>query len=600
MRAIGAALVPVDYPAGAVICRQDEPGASLFLVASGRVLVTHESREGGRRLLETLGRGDHFGEMAVLTSGPRSATATAVSPTRLLELKRERFEELLLEIPGFAANLSRALVVRLRAETARKRKRHRSSVVAIVDPSGELVEAQIASPCQALARALVARHERVVVLTDRPRKWAPDANYLIERIPAASDEAARVALVLERAQRIAERHDRVLLELTAPEWPGSLGRLLEASEEIWWLLTPKSISKTCESLLEPAKIGSDSRERVHLAWLLESSREWSPVVPAEWGIATQDIKLTLDPNAPPDAAPFDRASLTRWSRRLRGTRVGLALGGGGARGLAHLGVLRAFEREGVVVDMLAGASSGALMGISYAGGWMADDALREFKRMLTPRKFVRALPGGTSWHLWTMFRRRAWEGMLREYLRDVTLERLPTPLATVAVDLVSGTQVVRDRGDATHAVLESINIPFVAKPILRDGMALIDGGLLNNVPGDLLPERGAELVIGVDVTSKLAPYTPRARQKGKKRPKGAGVLETMLRISDIQSSGIMAMRSHAIDLWITPDCSRFAFTDFSKAWELAEVGEKAALEVAPRLKTMIEEIEAAQERSDTT
>src|SRR6478735_1010780 len=93
--------------------------------------------------------------------------------------------------------------------------------------------------------------------------------------------------------------------------------------------------------------------------------------------------------------------------------------------------------------------------------------------------------------------------MLREYLRDWRLEQLHLPCLSVTVDLVSGCSVVRQRGDAVHAVVESINLPVLSLPIVRDGQALIDGGLVNNIPADVLVSMGCTFVIAVSVTAKL-------------------------------------------------------------------------------------------------
>src|SRR5262249_19618126 len=148
------------------------------------------------------------------------------------------------------------------------------------------------------------------------------------------------------------------------------------------------------------------------------------------------------------------------------------------------------------------------------------------------------------------------------------------PFSTVTVDLVSGTQVIRDRGDAVHCVLESINIPVISQPILRDGMALVDGGILNNLPADILPERGADLIVGVDVAWKLpknfagnTPQTPTGRMRR------APLLDTLVRVDEVQMAELSTLRESAVDLMITPDASAFEFADFTKARELADVGE---------------------------
>ena len=187
-----------------------------------------------------------------------------------------------------------------------------------------------------------------------------------------------------------------------------------------------------------------------------------------------------------------------------------------------------------------------------------------------------------------MFRAGAWDHKLRHFFGDVTLEQLQIPFTTVAVDLVTGKQVVRERGDTIHAVLESINVPLIARPIFRDGMALVDGGVLNNLPADVVAERGATLVVGVDVATKMpARFGENVPGMPTGQMRRAGPLETLFRVNEVQAYGITALHSGAVDLMITPDTSAFEFADFSRAHELADVGEQAAEAMLPQLKQML-------------
>ena len=558
----------------------------MYIVAHGRVRVTLETPAGTPRLLEIMGRGDHFGDMALLTNQVRPATVTAVVETQLLELQAERFNRLLISVPGFAANLSRALVLRLQAEMTRRRRRERPTVIALINST-----ARTRGLIHPLAEALVARGESLEVLTDRNDKWAVDGHYLVERIPGELSGAERTARVQARVRQVVEHHTRIFLDLSPQATRDELARVLAPCENIWWLIEPRYAEVTCEKLRLLLAAAPDLAPRVHLVWVLLPSERFPPPPPADLVISTLDFKVTLGDD-PSRASWRQRQGIRRLVHYLRGTRMGVALGGGGARGLAHLGALRAFNREEIHFDMVAGTSSGALMGLSYAGGWRPDDALEEFARMLTAPRWVRAVPGGGVSYLWWQYRRDAWNGMLRPYVGDLTLEQFPLPFFVVAVDLVSGRQVVRERGDAIHAVLESINVPYLARPIVRDGMALIDGGVLNNLPADVLGERGADFVVGIDVASRLPPeFGGLSAKPGGTKRRRAGILETLLRVSEVQIVTATGARTQAIDLLLTPDTSRFEFADFSRAKELAAIGEAAAEEAMPTLKQKLDKLE---------
>ncbi|MBX3415886.1 MAG: cyclic nucleotide-binding domain-containing protein [Pirellulales bacterium] len=577
----------VRFYAGEVVCRQHEHGNCMYVVVRGRVRVSIEEPNREFRLLDHLGRGEHFGEMAMLTAQPHMATITAVVDTELLELDLAHFERLLTTIPAFGANLSRALGFRLQRVTVRRPRRWQPTIVGLVNTSPRTQ--QLVKP---LARLLVGTGGSVEILTDRVERLMPDGGYLVERIPEGLDVPAKTAAIRERLAHVAEHHERVFLDVTFGGYGELLGKVLEPCEQVWWLIESSYAEAAFDALRKLLMEAPALAERIHLVWIEREEERFAPLVPDDIRVAPADFKVVLSASGEATTRA-QRHSLLRLIRYLRGTRVGLALSGGGARGMAHLGVLRAFEREDICIDMLAGTSSGALTGISYAGGWEAEYALENFQRVLTPPRHFRMMPGGRSWYLLSKFRTGAWDAMLRPYAGDARIEQLRVPFYVVAVDLVSGKQVIRERGDAIHAVLESINLPIMSHPILRDGMALVDGGVLNSLPADILPERGADLVIGVDVTWKLAPRfggnvpsTPTHRMR---RP---GMIETFLRLSEVQDAGLAALRAHYVDLLITPDASAFEFGDFSRAHELANVGEAAAAEVMPQLKQLIADLES--------
>jgi len=252
--------------------------------------------------------------------------------------------------------------------------------------------------------------------------------------------------------------------------------------------------------------------------------------------------------------------------------------------------LRALDRAGICFDHIAGTSIGALMGLSYCAGWTPEEALSDFRRDLTPGWLFRVLPRGSHWYMLAKFRLGAWDRMLRRYVTDIKLEQLEIPLSTVTVDLITGQQVVRNRGDAIDSVLESINLPVISRPILRDSMALVDGGILNNLPANVLLDDGANFVLAIDIAAGLkeefAGNTPTTPVGKMRRP---GTLETMMRVNDVQDYQVTATQAHVADQIIGINTSGFAFADFTKAVELAELGEATTEEAIPALKQLLAE-----------
>jgi predicted acylesterase/phospholipase RssA len=320
---------------------------------------------------------------------------------------------------------------------------------------------------------------------------------------------------------------------------------------------------------------------------LEGDKPVTPFVPALRDLADRDFKIA---GAPPQH-PLGRAlaaGLERLVHDLRGVRIGLALGGGAARGMSHLGVLKALERSGIVVDMIAGTSAGAMTGVVYASGLDPDYSATQFGNDLRPSWIFRHLRGGDHWYLMYKYRRGQFDPMLRKYLHDWRLEQLAVPCRSVTVDLVSGNSVVRDRGDAIHAILESINIPVLSLPIVREGRALIDGGLVNNIPADVLVKLGCNFVIAVSVSAKMehafCDITPDAKTAPRKRP---GTLQTILRSLLVQNHSLNASGVQPADMVIETDVRGFDLTAFTRSQEMAAIGETAGLESVPRIRQLL-------------
>jgi predicted acylesterase/phospholipase RssA len=256
--------------------------------------------------------------------------------------------------------------------------------------------------------------------------------------------------------------------------------------------------------------------------------------------------------------------------------------------MSHLGVLKALEQNGIVVDVIAGTSAGAMTGVLYCAGLDCDYSASQFAADLTLPWLFRRIRSGGYWYLLYKYRRGHFDPMLRRYLADWKLEQLPLPCLAVSVDLVSGQPVVRDRGDAVHAVLESINLPGLSQPICRNGQALVDGGLVNNIPADVLAARGCNFVIAVSVTARIEkqfggnqPDTPTPRMR---RP---STLQTLFRSLEVQNHILNGLGVQGAELTIEPNVTGFDLSEFMRAQELAATGEQAALGQIPRIKQLL-------------
>ena len=190
------------------------------------------------------------------------------------------------------------------------------------------------------------------------------------------------------------------------------------------------------------------------------------------------------------------------------------------------------------------------------------------------------------------YRSRAWEGMLRKHFFDWKLEQLLIPLATIAADLVTGTEYVRRSGDAVLGILESINLGGISKPICRDGMALVDGGYLNNVPADTLIADDATYVISVDVSSRIADsFAGNTRETPTEQMRIPRINQVISRIREVAQKNLSVMGAAQSDFTITPNVSQVSFVDFKSTPQIADIGYSATLDCMDDLKTQLHQLD---------
>jgi NTE family protein len=265
-----------------------------------------------------------------------------------------------------------------------------------------------------------------------------------------------------------------------------------------------------------------------------------------------------------------------------GQRVGLVLSGGGARGFAHIGTLRALERLGIPVHVLAGTSMGAIIGALSAAGYGADDVL-ELARSVSWRDVIDlSLQSG-------LIRGEKLETLLAAHLPP-TFEELERPLAVTCTDIESGEEIVFTSGDLVSAVRASSCFPGAFEPVPLDGRTLADGGICNNLPVDALAPMGATFTIASDVTpSRRASYVA---PEDDPRPWWERFVATVtlesrtpmaavtFRATDIMMRLLTDAQyvHHPADVRIAHDLSSFRFESFRDLEEIVRQGEEVALE----------------------
>jgi NTE family protein len=266
-----------------------------------------------------------------------------------------------------------------------------------------------------------------------------------------------------------------------------------------------------------------------------------------------------------------------WRRsdsKVRRPRLGLALSGGAARGLAHVGVLKVFAEHGVRVDCVAGTSAGALVGGALAAG-MSVEELERIGRSLRWRDLGRMTVSRLGVQS---------NAILEEYVRarfPVTrFEEMPTPFAAVATDLQTGAAVVmRDEGDVAFAIRASCAVPGWYVPVTDGrGRQLVDGGLVANLPVSVVRALGAEVVVAVDVNSEGAKFL------GPPTSVIGVLLQSML---VVQRTAVQHQRQLA-DVVVSPPVGHLRWDEMGRAEEFIQAGVEAARAAMPALKELLE------------
>ena len=260
--------------------------------------------------------------------------------------------------------------------------------------------------------------------------------------------------------------------------------------------------------------------------------------------------------------------------------IGLALSGGAARGIAHVGVLQALKENQIPIDYVAGTSAGSLVGGAWASG-MPLDQIEQIGLTLRWRDIGRV----TMSRLGVQTNDRL-EAYLRAHLPVTRFEDLPTPLATVATELDTGKAVVmRDHGDVPFAIRASCAIPGWYVPVPdEEGRQLVDGGLVAVIPSSACRSLGADIVIAVDVNAEGALFL------GPSQSVIGVVLQSMLVVQRNASLHHQA----AADLVIAPKVGHIRWDELGRGRELVDAGYTAGIESIPRIRALIEEAIAAQ------
>jgi predicted acylesterase/phospholipase RssA/CRP-like cAMP-binding protein len=563
----------IEFHAGDVVLEVESEITHVCFLIKGRVQLTLHDSLGKELQKDTYAPGVAIGLIALGSSDRSILHVEAIEPSTGIRLTPSD----LLRLAAKHADLQLALF-RLAANAAKRyvtvdRSLPKPSIVGIIHHT------EASRPLAGrLARRLRDLEESPCIASD-DEQWKPDGD-----IPFKLVKEGQVRQDILKGWAL---NGRLLIDIRADHSLETMTQLLSYVDIMFWCVRPQDARAAVFLLQGLEKSAPRWRDKVRIVWVLDNKAPIAPYVPEFHELAERDFKLTFDvPGANQNS--LLQHGFERIVHHLRGIQIGLALGGGAARGMAHLGVLKALEQHGIYVDMVAGTSAGAMTGTLYAAGLDPDFAAHCFKTDLQPSWFFRHLPGGGYWYLLYKFRRHQFDSMLRKYLGRARMEQLILPMLTISVDLIEGGLVVREVGDATTGILESINLPPLSLPIIESDRALVDGGLLNNVPANVLVARGCNFVIASTVTAKLE------KEFGGIGSKGPGpsrrfpsTIQVMMRQTMIQGYNMNSVGVQPADFVIAPDVTSFDISEFTRVDEMALIGEATTNATVANLHKML-------------
>jgi lysophospholipid hydrolase len=561
-------LESVSITGGSVLFREGEPGDCLYLIARGRLRVVRQARGPETGYTAELGPGECVGELALMTGEPRTATVAAVRDSHLGRLTCGAFDRLLQRHPvTLLRTIGSASVRRLIGTAAGRPPRVTGARTLAVLPVAP--DVPLAAFCAALTRALATiaptlhiSSPKLDALLDQP-----DVSQLEEGHPSS----VRVQAWLAEQELT---HSLILYEAdsTSSAWTS---HCVHQADHL--LLVGQADADPSPGPLEGWLAGTQgARPAAGQSLVLLHSTDQVPGGTTRW-LAERQVQRHHHVRL---SSSHD---VDRLGRALTGTGVGLVLGGGGARGFAHAGVIRALHEAGVPIDAVGGTSVGAVFGAECALGW-------SYQQMIAETAAIANGVADPTFPIVSLIAGRRAGRALIERIGDLQIEDLWLPFFCVSATLSRGVAIGHHSGSRAAAVIASTPAPGIYPPVVTNGDLLVDGALVDNLPVETMSSfLGGGSIIAVDVSprvdltsnadfglglsgwrvlwSRLNPFMPRL--------KVPTILEILMRTTELGSIRQQDAAARAANLYLRPPVERYRLFDYQRGPAIAEVAYRA-------------------------
>jgi NTE family protein len=609
----------VVFAKGDDVVQIGEPGDTFYVVLDGELEVWDASVP--PRQTGTLRRGDYFGEMALLQGGKRTATVTVARRARLLSIDKPAFDHLFLRNPKAIEYFARVLSKRLAGVTRAERIRRATTAIAVASPRGVGGESLVAHSLSVILKKITetevayievrpsqeATKSSVLDLVSgdlerAPQRWAPSnegTRPTVMRIalPAGLDSGAYGELLSNMLSKLSDSFSFLVLDLgshtsglieSAPAFADVFVAIVDTPEEEVGISNARSMKvhrviNLFNATSRPIPISSSEPFVIPYSTMLAR-----PIEDASEFIASN-----------PRSAPA--LPIYRLAHKLLGISIGLALGGGAAFGLAHLGVLQVLDEAGIPIDLVAGCSQGSIVAVGYAAGLRVGEMIDIARELGTRRNFLFA-SDPTFFLKPGILSGQRFMTIMRPYLKGKeTFEQLVLPCRTVATDIQSGERISIGSGRLETAYRASSSVPMVLAPIREGEHVLVDGGVADPVPAGVTMDMGADITVAVNVVPpmkrgvetvlssfyrRLNVFNPMSYLgDGHDMPNLFDIVMNSLQILQYELGNFKAISA---DVLINPDLSDFTWIEYYRADELIERGVDAARKALPLIQKAIQ------------
>lgn len=557
--------------AGDTLIEQGKAGEAFYLLVHGRLRVFVTGADGTTRKVGEVLPGEGVGEMALLTNEMTSATVRAMHDCDLIRFSRESYKQLMETSPEAALQVTRTVIKRLRTGLTGGNGKLQYTAIAVV-PVGD--------------RSEIDRF--VEMLRVQLSAFAATQTVTINDLGAQ-----RVSVIRGHDRLTADARRDIASAFAMMEDRNDITLYIADAEQTTW--TALCLNQA-DLVLSVGAVGDDpSLSDAEATLLGQVDPDLAPrselvlVHPGNWQAQCGTARWL----APRNASDFHHVrawiedDFARLARILTGNAINLVLGGGGARGFAQIGVLRAFHQAGVPIDRVAGTSMGSLVGALFALGMKIDD-ITEINREI----WIDGKPlSDYTFPAIAIVRGRRLHNLIKHALYGWEIEDLPIRFFCVSGDLTATDLMMHDHGVLWEGIRASGSIPGAGPPMFLNGHVLVDGGVLNNLPGDIMMDRYSGAIVAVDVNPMETMDVPPDIAEV---PSGWGVLWNRLNpfaaplkvpgIFDILyrtatlSSDRLAKRTHdRTDFLLTPPVSHFGVLEFDALERIAEIGYRDAI-----------------------